>query len=947
MKQDESWAAIAFYNHAYCTIKQQNGDYLLKAKNDLVKAKESLKYLSEESMVCLQFVKMSSANSANSNPTSLEKQLTTKCRMLSYIDKNIDDAIQKLDEIKERGRDAKANKSPIISLVSNADEDLQVEANNLYSGGLRYVFSVEEEPRFSWEGLLVFGFGILQIIGGTLLTAFTFGTLAQIGIGLITEGISDCISGIEAMVTGEFSWKSWAIEKAISIGVSLTSFGVGKLIAKGFKASMTLIKGFGRQLKAMPKFLSGQVKEGLSVVAKTNMKNAAKYTAKKIAEEIVIYGLGKAEEKILAELLNSIKNDVKKGIDDNVKSNMKKEPLAKLVDIIILSHVDNEKQLHDLLEDKNRRSQLLAIFKDLSNNAVQPFHADLWWQHKLNSSISKVIDKAKAEVKGTACGILTAIEVVHLGALAVDAIKAVNSLSSKFFSNLHEQLNKYIKEKKENGFSQKMKVNELSTSDTEMLKKFKQDLADTISTVLADALVEVFHQKFSSHLVSHAQNEINSTISGYVRKGLKSDRTEEKLRAGQNNRYIAHMPVDQNSKHELAGEAGKHSQSHAEKIRNPDTLGTILDIRILSETDSLKNTRVVILTENSHGKLTKMQELGPDAKYASETVTFIYRPKSAQYPNGHYDVPNNQTVNMENDDKSCLFQSLARARNAKASKEENALEAEHLRSVVANTLLKQPGQWEPFIKRKVWTEATRGGDWYLAEGGGPKRKITARPEKQFDEKQVAEYVGKGETYREWKKDLRKNPGIGQYINGDHQPPVDSILEARRKNQNSKLANAMLEVATKSSPLNPDLIDNVHKYHGLDLPVVSVPKEMHYEFPSTKSQSFREYLATTISKDDVVGSFKLTILGAMPRFKLDSTKNFNNFKDNNVSQTRLAIFENSFQQHSETMVQTWYNLLQDKGVMTRDHRTTITEWIKHRGYDDQNDPHRKQVSNLLN
>ncbi|TKS66059.1 Reticulocyte-binding protein 2 -like protein a [Collichthys lucidus] len=922
MQQDDSWAAIAFYNHAYCTIKQQNGDYLLKAKNDLVKAKESLKYLSEESMVCLQFVKMSSANSANSNPTSLEKQLTTKCMMLSYFDKNIDEAIQKLGEIKERGRDAKANKSPIISLVSNADEDLQVEANNLYSGGLRYVFSVEEEPRFSWEGLLVFCLGILQIIGGTLLTAFTFGTFAQIGMGLITEGISDCISGVEAMVTGEFSWKSWAIAKAISIGVSLFSFGVGKLIAKGFKASMTLIKGFGKQLKAMPKFLSGQVKEGLSVAAKTNMKNAAKYTAKKIAEEIVIYGLGKAEEKILTELLNSIKNDVKEAINDNVKSNMKKEPLTKLVDIIILSHVDSEKQLHDLLEDKNRRSQLLAIFKDLSNNAVQPFHADLWWQNKLNSSISQVIDKVKAVkgVKGTARGILTAIEVVHLSSLAVDAIIAVNSLSSKFFSNLHEQLNKYIKEKQENGFSQKMKVNELSTSDTEMLKKFKQDLADTISTVLADALVEVFHQKFSSHLVSHAQNKINSTISRQLRNGLKSDRTEEKLRAGQNNRYIVHMPVDQNSKHELAGEAGKHSQSHAEKIRNPDTVGTIFDIRILSETGSLKNTRVVILTENSHGKLTKMHELGPDAKYASETVTLIYRPKSAQYPNGHYDVRlNNQTVNIENHDKSCLFQALARARNAKAS------------------------QWKPFIKRKEWIEATRGGDWYLAEGGGRKR---AREEKQFDQKQVAEYVGKGETYREWKKDLRKNPGLGQYINGDHQPPVDSILEARRKNQNSKLANAMLEVGTKSSPLNPDLIDNVHKYHGLDLPIVSVPRAMHYEFPSTKSPSFRKYLATTIRKDDVVGAFKLTILGAMPRFKLDSIKNFKNFKDSNVSQTRLAIFENSFQKHSENMVQTWYNLLQDKGVMTHDHHTTITEWIKHRGYDDQNDPHRKQVCNLL-
>ncbi|CAB1422912.1 unnamed protein product [Pleuronectes platessa] len=60
MIQDESWAAIAFYNHAYCSIKQQKGDYLTTASNDLKKAQKSLKYLSEECLVCLQFVKIAS-----------------------------------------------------------------------------------------------------------------------------------------------------------------------------------------------------------------------------------------------------------------------------------------------------------------------------------------------------------------------------------------------------------------------------------------------------------------------------------------------------------------------------------------------------------------------------------------------------------------------------------------------------------------------------------------------------------------------------------------------------------------------------------------------------------------------------------------------------------------------------------------------------------------------
>ncbi|XP_071348600.1 uncharacterized protein [Trachinotus anak] len=935
LKQDESWAALAFYSHAYCTIKQQKGDYLTEATDDLRKAQESLKYLSEECMVCLQLVKMSSAHSANSqfNPTSLEKQFLNKCNMLKYFDENISEAIKKLEEIKDKGKDAIANKSPMFSLVSSADEDLQAEADNLYSRGQKYVFSVEEKPRFPWEALLVFGLGVLHIVGGALLTAFTFGTLANVGMGLITEGISDFIHSIESMVTGEFSFKSWAINKVIFIGVSLIGSGVGKLIAKGFKRCKVMIKGFGKQLKSMPEFLIRQAKDGISVVAKTNMKNAVKYTAKKMVEEVITYGLGKAEEALLTEILDDIKDKVKEGIVNDVKSNMEKEPLSTLVDSIILSHLEGEQQLSDLVQDDERKNKLLAIFKELSNTALQPFYANLSWQHKLHSSISTVIDKAKSEVKGTKCRILTAIKAVHMTSLATDAIITMHSLSKEFFSNLHKELNKFNQEKH---FTEKVKQNELSASETEMLKKFKQDLADTISALLADALVQVFHQKFSSHIVSYVQGQVNGIVGKYIRTCLKTDRTEEKLRAGQNNRYIAYMPKDLNSKDKLPG---KHSLSHAEKIRNPTTPGTILDIRVLSETTG---TKVVILTEDSHGKLTKMQELNPGTKPASQTVTLIYRPKSSQYTDGHYDVQiNNQIVTVTNEGKACLFHALARGIKPEASEEEITMEAGRLRSVEADTLLKHPGQWEPFVKRKVWTDTIRGGDWYMAEGAGPKRR-KIKETKGLLQKEV----GKVQLYKDWKKYLNDNPAIGQIINADHQPPVSCILEARKLNQNSKLAETFLKVATDSHPLDNNLISNVDKYHGLELLTVTVPTEIHREFPSTKTKGYRTLLAKTISQDDVVGTFKLTILGSMPRFKLNSAKSFKDFKNTTVSKTRLLSFKQSFQQHSKDLANDWYNQLQGMGVMTNTDLNTITTWINNRGYENQNDPHRNQVSNLL-
>lgn len=47
-----------------------------------------------------------------------------------------------------------------------------------------------------------------------------------------------------------------------------------------------------------------------------------------------------------------------------------------------------------------------------------------------------------------------------------------------------------------------------------------------------------------------------------------------------------------------------------------------------------------------------------------------------------------------------------------------------------------------------------------------------------------------------------------------------------------------------------------------------------------------------------------------------------------------------------MVKEWSDQLKNKGVMTDDHLTTINNWIANQGYKDQNDPHRKEVANLL-
>lgn len=212
-------------------------------------------------------------------------------------------------------------------------------------------------------------------------------------------------------------------------------------------------------------------------------------------------------------------------------------------------------------------------------------------------------------------------------------------------------------------------------------------------------------------------------------------------------------------------------------------------------------------------------------------------------------------------------------------------------------------------------------------------------------KTLKEEVGKIKIYKEHKKDLKENPGLGQFIHGDHQPPLSSILEVSP--HESELAKAMLEMATNSSPLDNNKIDAVKKNHGRNLPVVCVPKEVHMEFLSTKSKGYRDLVATSIRNGDVESTLKYMILGGIPRCMLKpDDNNSKDFQNSSRSKARLKTFQKSFPDHSQKMVETWYDHLQSRGAMNESNLANVTTWLNNKSYNDQNDPFRKEVSKHL-
>lgn len=93
------------------------------------------------------------------------------------------------------------------------------------SFGLDRYLTLEQDKRFhmNWAAFAVTILGILQIAGGIALCCIGMPTF---GNALISEGVSDVIQGVMGMITGQFSLSDWAMQKAVSLAISLITAGI-------------------------------------------------------------------------------------------------------------------------------------------------------------------------------------------------------------------------------------------------------------------------------------------------------------------------------------------------------------------------------------------------------------------------------------------------------------------------------------------------------------------------------------------------------------------------------------------------------------------------------------------------------------------------------------------------------------------------------------------------
>ena len=353
---DPAYKAIAVYNKAYIVINMGKDGYIDEAihllKETIICVDVHVAENANTMMACHISTASGKFEAHNEGETNFKRQLEIRNSFfkiwLDYTDK----AIKKLEELKKAGENAITEEKGIFALIEKPSHLEANELQELFNEGLQVVYEVKKKPRFCISALICAIIGVLQVFAGVLVCALSFGSASQIGMGLISEGVSDIMTGVEGMIKGTFDWAEWAISKAISIGLSLLTAGFSKIkdaacaVAKGVKGLLTGAKSLSsvaddcmRAAKsawtstktAFSSATGALSKESLkqsvvtltsSEVAKASMKQAGKYAVQEVMTQGVLKGLNvgisKATEAFFENLLaERFNTEVERGLRDS------------------------------------------------------------------------------------------------------------------------------------------------------------------------------------------------------------------------------------------------------------------------------------------------------------------------------------------------------------------------------------------------------------------------------------------------------------------------------------------------------------------------------------------------------------------------------------------------------------------------------------------------------
>ena len=732
IKLEPSYAAIAYYNRAYCTIVLRGKDYKCRALEDLEKAVKCLEpYIVEVASVlqCVTAINyMRRVKPTGSIPDetasgsipdhdkkvcdyTLSSQMQMRLQILDFVKNKIQEMIDIIKQYQENKDDIEAKPLGIFSLVPNADYITNKELTLLWSLGLEVVYSIEKKPKFCWSGLTCFIMGIAQLAAGVLLTVFTVGTAATIGMTLISEGISDCISGIEGMVTGKFSWVQYAISKSVGIAISLASGGITHFTSKAGKAAKfgsKLLKvgsKLGKELKAIPMI----AKNTWGQAAQKNLKMASKYVIKEAAIAGISHVQSKGLNKVFEKGTKAIGGSCKKSIRKDLDESLAKGYLGAVVDQRFMM------QMPDACGYCEKAPDAINFFSDVADRVVRKHQSCSKAQKRIASTclslFSQVSDSCK---KGEVKCIALTLELATEEVIFLNAAEEFDNLVVEFIPEMETMCREFFRE-------EGVVISEKEHKSLQCAAGLKKKLSEHVGEVFANAVTTLLQQNLGS-VVNHELNRaVNSLTSDVLRKHIfKSQYMLSKIQAAQHANYIRSVEIGSSSHSEFEIEANQAMvDNYAKYVENPNNPGSLMEIRGAAEK---YGREIVILVQKKDGQLVQDCSISSPTKNTNPKLEIIFTPPKGPNSAGHYDAKvDGKIVRIEATSKNCLFAALAcgLSGNARLTGHQLELNTQRVRQAVADTFKDNPHSWAGHIKHRLQMSNLRKANYFAMIGAGP------------------------------------------------------------------------------------------------------------------------------------------------------------------------------------------------------------------------------------
>ncbi|XP_078533258.1 uncharacterized protein LOC144819160 [Lissotriton helveticus] len=751
---DQVYRAVSLYNQAYITINLGKEGYMQKAIDLLTQSKKMIDvYVSEvtNTMVSCQMSCIDKFEPHNKEEPNFTKQMQTRMSLFeSWIDDYIDKSIEKLKELQKKNKKAICKEQAVFSLSTDDSPITTEELIVLYDYGLSFVFEVEKKPEFCINALICFFVGVAQILGGVLVCAVSLGAASQFGMALISEGVSDMISGVQGMITGSFSWAKWAIAKAISIGISLISAGFG-FIKKAARATWNSAKGLLNGTKTFSSVARDIIKSGKvmlssaksavtsvgkqafgqsirtlatsSAVQKTFLQ-AAKYAGQELCKQTVLAGLNYGLNYGLDAAINAIyKSRLQFVSAESVKkSAVLKECILKFVIVRTVPKTLMNAETPENFKIPNPSKEWL---EKILTSICQGADGEVWKDKQvLKTCFSSFGDlvlsvlnkemKCSAPRKAAAGFLVDAASAAAKAAVDVDTLLRATKLTE-------DRIIPFIIRE----CGEVLKAAECTADDKRRnlpdVKKTTDDLLDLIAKNINEQFMNYWSSYVTGLLHRTAGKQISRCAAKLVDNVVGMKKTQRFFDEQNFQRRMKKTPVG-GEKAAAALPEAEH-QALVKKVQalaDPGRPATELDLNVLTKSDLLegKGVRLTVLDEKQKpistqiypgkdpaaGDVTlQLQKVKQDASGQNLIGKVVNRVKGKESPySGHFTLvaPDGSTVPAQVDAKNSLFHSLAMAKGLETEDRIN-MAAVELKMKVHKEVLENLDRYVPLVRREI------------------------------------------------------------------------------------------------------------------------------------------------------------------------------------------------------------------------------------------------------